>query len=390
MAKYDFFISYSSKDEDLAFRVVNAIESAGYTCWIAPRNIPYGTPYASAIMEGIDGCDKFLVLITKNSVKSNDVLNEVDNAHAAKKTIIPVRLTDTELPRELNYYLSRTQWLTIPASNPEEIVKLLNTGGVAPVPPNPVPQRPMKSMLVYAIVAIIAIGAGLAIWWFTKDKSIDINENSVHALDVVSDSASVADSVIFAEQSAQSKLVDNEPVKKDRTEPTQRETVTAQVSSLEYQKLEEMAKNAEAKGKFAEALQIYIKIAKTYDIKYAHKVGWMYHYGHGTFQNLDSAKYWYEKAPEEFTDVRKYKVQLYLDFAKKYMEDGKYKEAAQNYESAEKLGHLPPRCKYWLGHLYYTGQGVTKDLKKAKDYWEQAAREGDEKAKADLEKYFKE
>lgn len=390
MAKYDFFISYSSKDEEIAFNIVNAIESAGYTCWIAPRNIPYGTPYASAIMEGIDGCDKFLVLITKNSVKSRDVLNEVDNAHSAKKTIIPVRLTDTELPRELNYYLSRTQWLTIPASNPEEIVKLLNIGGVAPVPPNPVPPRPIKRMLVFAIAAIIAIGAGVAIWWFTKDKSIDINENSALAFDVVSDSASVADSVIFAEQSAQSKLVDNEPVKKDRTEPTQRETVTAQASSGEYQKLEEMAKNAEAKGKFAEALQIYIKIAKTYDIKYAHKVGWMYHYGRGTFQNLDSAKYWYDKAPEEFTGVRKYKGRLYVDIAAKYMEDGKYKEAAQNYESAEKLGYLPPICKYWLGHLYYTGQGVTKDLKKAKDYWEQAASEGDKKAKADLEKYFKE
>ena len=101
MAKYDYFISYSSKDKDIAFRIVNAIESAGYTCWIAPRNIPYGTPYARAIMEGIDECDTFIVLITDNSIKSEDVLNEVDNAHAIKKPIIPVKLTETMLPREL-------------------------------------------------------------------------------------------------------------------------------------------------------------------------------------------------------------------------------------------------------------------------------------------------
>lgn len=391
MAKYDFFISYSSKDEDIAFRIVKAIESSGYTCWIAPRNIPYGTPYARAIMEGIDGCDKFIVLITKNSVKSNDVLNEVDNAHSAMKTIIPVRLTDTELPRELNYYLSRAQWLTLPFSNPEEIVKLLNIRGVTPVPPNPVPPRPIKGMLVYVVAAIIAIGAGAAIWWFSSDKSEGIDKNSTLAIDNVSDIVSATDTAFAAEnQSIQQEIAHSESILKDRAEHTQRETITAQVSSGDYQKLKEMAKMAENAGKHAEALQIYIKIAKSYDKRYAHKVGWMYHHGRGTFQNLDSAKYWYEKAPENLTNVREDLGQLYVDFAAKYMQDGKYKEAALNYELAEKMCKLPSNCKYWLGHLYYEGKGVTKDLKKAKDYWEQAEKDGNEMAKADLEKYFKE
>lgn len=125
MAKYDFFISYSTKDKDIASKIVDVIESTGHTCWIAPRNIPYGTPYARAIMEGIDECEKFIVLITNNSIKSEDVLNEVDNAHAIKRMIIPVRLTETQLPRELNYYLSRTQWLSIDTKNLNEIVNSL-------------------------------------------------------------------------------------------------------------------------------------------------------------------------------------------------------------------------------------------------------------------------
>lgn len=123
--KYDIFISYSSKDKDIADKIVDVIESTGHSCWIAPRNIPYGTPYARAIMEGIDECNKFVVLITDNSIKSDDVLNEIDNAHAIKKVIIPVKLTETQLPRELNYYLSRTQWLNLNSDNPQEIVKLL-------------------------------------------------------------------------------------------------------------------------------------------------------------------------------------------------------------------------------------------------------------------------
>lgn len=125
MAKVDYFISYSSKDLRIAEAIVEAIESTGRKCWIAPRDIPYGTPYARAIMEGIDGCDKFMVLITDNSVESEDVLNEVDNAHAIKKVIIPVRLSDKHLPRELNYYLSRTQWLNLDPRNPRLIVTLL-------------------------------------------------------------------------------------------------------------------------------------------------------------------------------------------------------------------------------------------------------------------------
>jgi len=126
MAKYDYFISYSNKDKGIAFKILDAIESTGHICWIAPRNIPYGMAYARAIMEGIDECNTFMVLITDNSIISEDVLNEVDNAHAAKKTIIPIKLTDTQLPRELNYYLSRTQWLTLDSKKPHEIVDFLH------------------------------------------------------------------------------------------------------------------------------------------------------------------------------------------------------------------------------------------------------------------------
>lgn len=113
MAVYDVFVSHSSKDARLAERVVNAIEECGYRCWLAPRDIDPGEPYARSIMRGIDGCDVFVVLLSRHSIVSEDVLNEVDNAHGVRKRIIPVFVDDVELPRELNYYLSRTQWVRI-------------------------------------------------------------------------------------------------------------------------------------------------------------------------------------------------------------------------------------------------------------------------------------
>lgn len=126
MPKYDFFISYSTKDRAIADKIVAAIEATGHSCWIAPRNIPYGTPYARAIMNGIDESTTFIVLITDNSVRSNDVLNEVDNAHAEKKKIIPIRFSDVKLSRELNYYLSRRQWLIVNPNSSEEIIRKLD------------------------------------------------------------------------------------------------------------------------------------------------------------------------------------------------------------------------------------------------------------------------
>lgn len=187
----DFFISYSTKDTDLANEVLNTIESTGYTCWMAPRDIPYGTPYARAIMNGIDECETFIVLITENSIASEDVLNEVDNAHASRKKIIPIRFIDKPLPRELNYYLSRTQWLSLSPSAIYTLPTLLNLTPkttevedlVEKPTPEPevndltkneskidlesnLPEKTKKSQIIIKLIAAISVIWMLASWIF--------------------------------------------------------------------------------------------------------------------------------------------------------------------------------------------------------------------------------
>ena len=109
--KYDVFISYSTKDKAVADDVCSALESRGIKCWIAPRNIQPGTPYARAIINGITSAKIFLLVLTPDSNVSEHVINEVDNAFNAKKTIIPFFAEEVALNPELNYYLSRKQWL---------------------------------------------------------------------------------------------------------------------------------------------------------------------------------------------------------------------------------------------------------------------------------------
>lgn len=105
-----FFISYSSLDEYPRY-ITSELERHGYQCWIAPRNIKPGMPYARAIMDGIENSDTLLVFISSNSVKSEDVLNEIDNAHRLKKQIIPVFTEPIELTSDFAYYLNRRQWV---------------------------------------------------------------------------------------------------------------------------------------------------------------------------------------------------------------------------------------------------------------------------------------
>lgn len=123
--KYEIFISHSSKDRALAEAVVRAFENAGYTCWISPRDIPYGVDYPTAIMEGISQCEIFLLLVTPNSVNSKDVRNELDNAHRKNKRLVPVLIDNIQLPDVFNYYLSLPQQIRLRRNEISKLPKIL-------------------------------------------------------------------------------------------------------------------------------------------------------------------------------------------------------------------------------------------------------------------------
>lgn len=47
------FISHSQKDKAIADIICSSLEQAGIDCWIAPRDIPYGTDWAGEIADAI-------------------------------------------------------------------------------------------------------------------------------------------------------------------------------------------------------------------------------------------------------------------------------------------------------------------------------------------------
>ena len=125
--KYDEFISYSTKDKAIADVVCNTLENNGIHCWIAPRNIQPGKPYAREIINGIASSKALLLIYTSNSNSAEHVINEVDAAFNAKKTIIPFLVEDVTMNPELVYYLARKHWLVAYPDYKQKLEVLVDT-----------------------------------------------------------------------------------------------------------------------------------------------------------------------------------------------------------------------------------------------------------------------
>jgi hypothetical protein len=106
------FISHASYDRAPADQVVRTLETAGVPCWIAPRDIPAGRTWASAVVDGIHECPVLIVLLTERSSASPEVHREVQLASHDGKQMLPVRLDPrAHLAGPLAYFLSSIQWI---------------------------------------------------------------------------------------------------------------------------------------------------------------------------------------------------------------------------------------------------------------------------------------
>jgi TIR domain len=94
------FISYSSKDETLARRLHADLQASGVRCWFAPEDLKIGNKFRQRIDEAIHLQDKLLLLLSKHSIESTWVENEVEAAlekedRQQREVLFPVRLDHT-------------------------------------------------------------------------------------------------------------------------------------------------------------------------------------------------------------------------------------------------------------------------------------------------------
>ena len=105
----EIFISYSSVDLVNAETVRNVLEKNGFSCWMAPRDIPGGSNYTKEIPIAIRNCKVFVLILSKNAQTSHWVLKELDSAVNCGKVILPFMLEDCVLNDEFNFLLTGAQ-----------------------------------------------------------------------------------------------------------------------------------------------------------------------------------------------------------------------------------------------------------------------------------------
>lgn len=121
-----FFISYASANYDVAEEICNLIEKTSRSCFLAPRDIRTGYEYAEEIMNGIEGADGMLLLLSKESNASPHVLREVERAVSKRIPIIVYKLEEVALTKSMEYFLMSHQWISAkPGVGHAEILKCI-------------------------------------------------------------------------------------------------------------------------------------------------------------------------------------------------------------------------------------------------------------------------
>lgn len=165
------FISHSSKDAELAKKVCENIESSGHSCFLAPRDIRSGCEYAEEIINGIDGSDVVLLLLSQAANDSPHVLREIERAVSKKKSVIVYKLEEVKLSKSMEYFLMTHQWLSSKGNDDfSEIILRINEYAAAhdmpeapvvpkekPAPENK-PNNRRKIILIAAAAVILCAG----------------------------------------------------------------------------------------------------------------------------------------------------------------------------------------------------------------------------------------
>jgi hypothetical protein len=105
---YSCFISYSSRDTAFAERLHADLQAKGVRCWYAPEDLKIGAKIRVGIDESIRVHDKLLLVLSKKSVASEWVEEEVETAMERERrekriVLFPIRLDDAVTKVEVGW-----------------------------------------------------------------------------------------------------------------------------------------------------------------------------------------------------------------------------------------------------------------------------------------------
>ena len=119
------FISYSRKDTETVDRIANVIQGAGLDVWLDRHNIRAGNEWRVQIVQAIDTCDAFVLMLSPNSAASENVRKEIDLAQDSQRRLFVIMLEPVKLPAEIRYQLAGLQFVDVQLMGVDEASHLL-------------------------------------------------------------------------------------------------------------------------------------------------------------------------------------------------------------------------------------------------------------------------
>ena len=368
----DVFISYSSLNKNVADAVVSDFEQNGIRCWYAPRDIMPGQEWVTAIHEAINMCQLFVLIYTDSSNESKQVANEVALAFNSGKTLIPFKLSDTQMSSELEYYLTRVHWLD--AVNPPLLESIANLRKYSKkilegnVPKeskirnsNSTLKKNVPVYWLYPVIAALTILLGIAIILLVNNNKND--KDMTEPTGITTQTGNNGN-----EATPGQNVISN---------PTDAPTVTPEeitdVNDL-YKKAYSLQTDSGEENRYEEAYEMYIKTGDevTDDPQIAeamYMLGLKFCHGDDVTADYDKGIRLYEKAGASGY------ISAYNQLGTMYLTgmdiDQDYEKAVMYYErSAETNNAIGLYC---LAGMYENGQGVEADIDKAIELYRQSA-----------------
>lgn len=134
------FISYARVDLPFVTRMAAEMRASGVDLWLDTLDIPLGASWDDAVERALKECSRFLVVLTPESVGSQNVRDEIAEAIERGVHIIPALLRPCEIPFRIKR-LQRFDLSLSPEVEIKRLVEALGSGGQAkPLPASHQPQ----------------------------------------------------------------------------------------------------------------------------------------------------------------------------------------------------------------------------------------------------------
>lgn len=108
---HEVFISYSNPEKIVAYDLCSYLETNGIRCWIAPRDVTPGTSFPASIIDAIDTSKAMVLIFSKSSNNSPHVVRELTRAVTKNVVILPFRIEDAPLSKNMEYLINLPHWM---------------------------------------------------------------------------------------------------------------------------------------------------------------------------------------------------------------------------------------------------------------------------------------